>query len=122
MRFKFLPWFIHSSAVLLITLLVACSSGKQPAPVTQPQEQKAPGEPKPSQPEVAPTQEASTTSSLSIEEERLIHQKWKGDLDGIAKRRILRVLAVPGKLGVYFDGNQIEGAIYEFVREFEMLS
>jgi ABC-type amino acid transport substrate-binding protein len=107
-----LPRLIHSYAVLLITLLAACSSGKQPAPVTQPQEQK------PSQPAVAPTEEASTTPSPSIDE-RLIHQKWKGDLDGIAKRRILRVLAVPGKLGVYFDGAQMEGAIYESVREFE---
>jgi membrane-bound lytic murein transglycosylase MltF len=112
MKRTFLPWFIHSSAVLLITLLVACSSGKQPAPVTQ----TAPNEPKPSQPEVAPT----ATSTPSIAEERLIHQKWKGDLDGIAKRRILRVLAVPGKLGVYFDGSQMEGAIYDFVREFEI--
>jgi membrane-bound lytic murein transglycosylase MltF len=50
---------------------------------------------------------------------RLVHEKWRGDLDGIAKRRILRVLATPDKLGFYFDGSEIHGAIYEFCREFE---
>jgi membrane-bound lytic murein transglycosylase MltF len=52
-------------------------------------------------------------------EERLVHEQWHGDLDGIAKRRILRVLVAPNKLGFYFDGSEIHGAMYEFCREFE---
>ena len=52
-------------------------------------------------------------------QERLVHEKWRGDLDGIAKRRILRVLVAPNKLGFYFDGSEIHGAAYEFCREFE---
>jgi membrane-bound lytic murein transglycosylase MltF len=52
-------------------------------------------------------------------QEQLIHEKWHGDLDGIAKRRILRVLVAPNKLGFYFDGGEIDGALYEFCREFE---
>jgi membrane-bound lytic murein transglycosylase MltF len=52
-------------------------------------------------------------------QQRLVHEKWRGDLDGIAKRRILRVLAAPDKLGFYFDGSEIHGALYEFCREFE---
>ena len=52
-------------------------------------------------------------------QQRLVHEKWHGDLDGIAKRRILRVLVTPDKLGFYFDGSEIHGALYEFCREFE---
>jgi membrane-bound lytic murein transglycosylase MltF len=52
-------------------------------------------------------------------QEQLVHEKWQGDLDGIAKRRILRVLVAPNKLGFYFDGSEIHGAAYEYCREFE---
>lgn len=52
-------------------------------------------------------------------ENRLVHERWHGDLDGIAKRRILRILVTPDKLGFYFDGSEIHGAVYEFCREFE---
>ncbi len=52
-------------------------------------------------------------------QEQLIHEKWRGDLDGMVKRRILRVLVAPNKLGFYFDGSEIHGALYEFCREFE---
>jgi len=52
-------------------------------------------------------------------QEQLVHEKWHGDLDGIVNRRILRVLVAPNKLGFYFDGSTIHGALYEFCREFE---
>ncbi len=52
-------------------------------------------------------------------QQRLVQEQWRGDLDGIAKRRILRVLVAPSKLGFYFDGSEIHGALYEFCREFE---
>jgi membrane-bound lytic murein transglycosylase MltF len=52
-------------------------------------------------------------------EERLENEKWTGDLDGIVKRRILRVLIVPGKLEFFFNGSQMQGALYDAVREFE---
>ena len=52
-------------------------------------------------------------------QEQLIHERWHGDLAGIVDRRILRVLVAPNKLGFYFDGSQIHGALYEFCREFE---
>ncbi len=76
------------------------------------------------------TQSTGTAARLSEEppantfehpalQERLVHEKWQGDLDGIVKRRILRVLVAPNKLGFYFDGSEIHGAAYEFCREFE---
>src|SRR4029077_6851294 len=40
------------------------------------------------------------------------------DLDSILNRRILRVLVAPNKLGFYFDGSEIHGALYEFCIEF----
>ena len=52
-------------------------------------------------------------------QEQLVHEKWHGDLDGIVKRRILRVLVAPNKLGFYFDGSEIHGALFEFCQEFE---
>src|SRR5580765_8161938 len=52
-------------------------------------------------------------------QEQLVHEKWHGDLDRIVNRRILRVLVAPNKLGFYFDGSEIHGALYEFCREFE---
>jgi membrane-bound lytic murein transglycosylase MltF len=61
---------------------------------------------------------ASTFEHPALQE-RLMHERWHGDLDGIAKRRILRVLVSPNILGFYFDGSEMHGAIYEFCREFE---
>jgi membrane-bound lytic murein transglycosylase MltF len=52
-------------------------------------------------------------------QQQLVHERWHGDLDGIAKRRILRVLVAPNKLGFYFDGSKMHGALYDFCREFE---
>ena len=52
-------------------------------------------------------------------QEQLIHEKWYGDLNGIVHRRLLRVLVAPNKLGFYFDGSKIYGALYEFCQEFE---
>jgi len=70
--------------------------------------QGAPSAPHPASPSVAATLE-----------QRLGTEKWSGDLDGIAKRRYLRVLVAPNKLGFYFNGSQMQGAMYDTVREFE---
>ena len=52
-------------------------------------------------------------------QQQLVNEKWHGDLDGIVKRRLLRVLVAPNKLGFYFDGSTMHGALYEYCREFE---
>ena len=79
-----------------------------------------PGTPPPAQPvEATPKPEEAASAKRSMFEEQLAREKWYGDLDGIAKRRFLRVLVVPTKLGYFFDGLHTEGAIYEFTREFE---
>jgi membrane-bound lytic murein transglycosylase MltF len=53
-------------------------------------------------------------------EGRLLAEKWHGDLDGIRNRRYLRVLVAPSKLGFHFNGSQMQGAVYDFAREFEV--
>jgi membrane-bound lytic murein transglycosylase MltF len=66
-----------------------------------------------------PNAPAENTFENPALQERLVHEKWHGDLNGIAQRRVLRVLVAPNKLGFYFDGSEIHGALYEFCREFE---
>src|SRR5262249_54975009 len=52
-------------------------------------------------------------------EARINGEKWTGDLDAIAKRRILRILVVPTALGFFFNGSQMQGAMYDMGRELE---
>jgi membrane-bound lytic murein transglycosylase MltF len=63
----------------------------------------------------APAQEA-LPSSLA---ERLQRERWTGDLDGIVKRRYLRVLVIPDKMYFFFDGQHMRGVTYDNMREFE---
>ena len=52
-------------------------------------------------------------------EDRINNENLTGDLDGIAKRRLLRILVVPTALGFYFNGSQMQGAMYDLGRELE---
>ena len=52
-------------------------------------------------------------------EARINGEKWSGDLDGIAKRRILRILVVPSALSFYFNGTEMQGAMFELGRDLE---
>ncbi len=44
---------------------------------------------------------------------------WKGDLDGMAARRVIRVLVVYSKTFYFLDGPQQRGLTYELLKEFE---
>ncbi|MDJ0876020.1 MAG: transporter substrate-binding domain-containing protein, partial [Desulfobacterales bacterium] len=44
---------------------------------------------------------------------------WKGDLDGMAARRVIRVLVVYSKTFYFLDGPQQRGLSYELLKEFE---
>ena len=44
---------------------------------------------------------------------------WKGDLDGMAARRAIRVLVVYSKTFYFLDGPQQRGLSYELLKEFE---
>ena len=47
------------------------------------------------------------------------NKPWKGDLDGMIARKIIRVLVVPSKTFYFVDKGVQRGATYEFVRQFE---
>jgi membrane-bound lytic murein transglycosylase MltF len=121
-------WKPLSVAGTLLGLLFAagCSRGNQP--VNQANRAEAPSNGQTvSTPSQAPSTPEPTRSDETIPpavkpgqiEERLQREKWRGDLDGIVRRRILRVLVAPSKVGFYFDKLQVQGAIYEMTREFE---
>ncbi len=44
---------------------------------------------------------------------------WKGDLDGMVARGVIRVLVVPSKTFYFMDRGVQRGATYEFARQFE---
>jgi membrane-bound lytic murein transglycosylase MltF len=46
-------------------------------------------------------------------------ERWTGDLDAIAKRRLLRILVVPSALGFYFNGSEMQGLMFELAQDFE---
>jgi membrane-bound lytic murein transglycosylase MltF len=48
-----------------------------------------------------------------------INKPWKGDLDGMIKRRAIRVLVVPSKTFYFVDKGVERGATHDFVRQFE---
>ena len=47
---------------------------------------------------------------------RINGEGWTSDLDAIAKRRVLRILVVPSALGFYFNGSEMQGAMFELGR------
>ena len=48
-----------------------------------------------------------------------IDRKWIGDFDGMAERRLIRVLVVHNKMMFFFDKARIRGITYEAFQEFE---
>jgi hypothetical protein len=52
-------------------------------------------------------------------EARVKGEKWTGDPDGIVKRRLLRILVIPSALGFYFNGSEMQGAMFELARDLE---
>jgi membrane-bound lytic murein transglycosylase MltF len=99
-------WFSLLLAVGALTLL-ACR-GPAPAP---PPETTAP-------PVSGPAPTVPETPQDAVVE-HLQRERWTGDLDGIVKRRYLRVLVIPDKTYFFFDGQQMHGVTYDAMREFE---
>jgi membrane-bound lytic murein transglycosylase MltF len=112
-------WKPFVTAALIGMLFAAgCSRGKQSLNQTKRAETPPRGPVSTSSESLQEEQKAPPVKPDQIEE-RLQREKWHGDLDGIAKRRILRVLVAPSKIGFYFDKLQVHGAIHEITLEFE---
>ena len=95
-------------AVAAGALTLTGCGGSSPAP--------APETKAPSASELAPPAPEAPPDTLA---ERLQRERWTGDLDGIVKRRYLRVLVIPDKMYFFFDGQQMHGVTYDVMREFE---
>ena len=48
-----------------------------------------------------------------------INQKWVGDLDGMVRDRVIRVLVVYNKTQYFLNGGQQHGITYDLMTEFE---
>src|SRR5262249_40529882 len=46
-------------------------------------------------------------------------KEWKGDLDGMTKRRIIRVLTVYSKMFYFVDKGTPRGVVYDIFKKFE---
>src|SRR5262245_27745641 len=51
--------------------------------------------------------------------ERIKREKWKGDLDGMAQRRVIRALVTYNRSYYFYDGAEGRGISYEALKEFE---
>jgi membrane-bound lytic murein transglycosylase MltF len=88
------------AAFLLAPVAVTAQSPPKPAPAQ-----------KPAQPAQKPPQ-AALGSDVVI-------QKWTGDLDGMIKRRRIRVLTTYSKTHYFIDKGQQRGVAYDAFKEFE---
>jgi membrane-bound lytic murein transglycosylase MltF len=70
----------------------------------------------------APTKPVATKQAPPPREELTLEVEntpWKGDLDGMIERKIIRVLVVPSKTSYFMVKGVQRGATYELVRAFE---
>jgi hypothetical protein len=112
---------VVSSAIVALAIALRSSCSKGPGETSSATRSAGPEQTTPSAGSAARLSNVPTENTFEKPalQEQLVHEKWQGDLNGIAKRRVLRVLVAPNKLGFYFDGSEIHGALYEFCREFE---
>ena len=60
----------------------------------------------------------SNSKKLDVMPE-ILSQKWTGDLDGMEKRRVIRVLTVYNKTFYFLDKDTQRGAVYDAMKAFE---
>jgi membrane-bound lytic murein transglycosylase MltF len=98
--------FALASLTLFSAYLAATSSSATPQFQAKPQSAAAPS-PK-------PESQSTPTLELPINFERRV-----GDLDGMVKRRQIRVLVIPSRSGFFYDKGQPHGIYYEAFDEFQ---
>jgi membrane-bound lytic murein transglycosylase MltF len=92
----------------MMLVLTACGRGEpKPAPETPAAAPAVPAEPASA---AAPEESAAARSRGNV---------WLGDLDGMAERRLVRMLVVYSKTSYFLDKTQQRGATYEMGVEFE---
>ena len=107
--------FSPASILILTVLLGTCWSCKGAAQAGDAPKQVASVH----APEQAQAGESAAQAPVSNLTERLAREKFTGDLDGLMKRRFIRVLVVADRTSIMFDGAQMRGLMYDSLREFE---
>jgi hypothetical protein len=67
----------------------------------------------------APASEAAKAEPPSSLAEQLAREKFTADLDGLVKRRVIRILVVADRTTLFSDGIQMRGLMYDMFPEFE---
>ncbi len=102
--------------LLLLVSLAACGESAPEEPgesIAQPADvQPAASSPQDSIP-------GQSTGEQESSEPKVLGKAWTGDLDGMEKRRVVRVLTVYGVGRYYLDGAQEKGLVYEMFQRFE---
>jgi len=97
---------IPNHALLVLLLLIACGSS-QPAAA-----QAAPA--------VDPAADADAGGDMTLAPPTALTQAWKGDLDGMIERRVIRALVPYSKTMFFVDlGGTQRGIAYEYMKAFE---
>jgi membrane-bound lytic murein transglycosylase MltF len=106
------------AVTLAAVLVTACSRGSAPAPTPAPS--AAAATPAADQPapeadvELAAGADGETPAQIAS-----VREPWSGDLDGMAKRGMLRVLVTYSKTNYFVDRGQQRGITYDALQEFE---
>lgn len=90
---------------MLISGCFAAAWGQGPAPATKPQAKAA---------DTRPVAEPAIATF-----ETAISKPYRGDLDGMVKRRLIRVLTPFSKTGFFVDNGATRGLVYEAFQQFE---
>ncbi len=108
------------AALLHAVLVVACGKGPEPAPGAATGASPAPSTASESAPDAAPepAPEATPHPFMPAELAKL-SKPWKGDLERMAERRLVRVLVPNSPLFYYVDRGREAGLFYEMIRDFE---
>ena len=114
-----LSGFAVSSCFLLTAACTKEPSTSPPKPKTEEvQPSPSAGSPSPAGPS---NSAGSVDTALDLEEaaRATITTKWTGDLDGMIKRRIIRVLTTYSKVSYFVDQGRPRGLVYDAFRLFE---
>jgi membrane-bound lytic murein transglycosylase MltF len=106
-------------SAMLFLLAAGCTKEPSQSPQSEPQPSPSSGGPPPAD---SPSNSAGSVDSASDLEEAAkatITKKWTGDLDGMIKRRLIRVLTIYSKTGYFVDRGTQRGLTYESFQLFE---
>jgi len=108
--------FLASAWALLLILTAACNSSPKPADTSRAPAASAKATTTTADGEFGPADEDGTVQGIPL---KVVAQKWKGDLDGMIERRLIRVLTVYSKTTFFVDKGAQLGMVPDAFKLFE---